>query len=1155
MPDLLEATAVELARVFSPLGVALESEEELTLFLRRFGISFSADTLAGPFATLQPLRDSVRSIAAAAQDAADNGFKPEDIAPLFESARGLWGTLENLGGNLSGLAPLGMTAQALEQSLQALPEELLDLLLADYLGARVPVSLFLLNLLDVYRPEVIDESVRGITYVRHVFDWSRLGLLFDDPEGWARASYGWGVDLDSGKLIWRISRLIEFVGGTVRIDDMSAALQAVFLPTWPDPHVPPNIARVPFVRKRVVTDDGSLDATASGEAGIALFPVAGKPADDLTDRGMAAAPYLDGAAGASADLGAGTSARVNGALDVVGALVFAVRPSGVEVSTGINATAFSGAFTLELTKRPVDGAGVITLVGQPDGSRVQVKSITAALGGKIDNTGHDLFVSAGVEALKTVVDVSQDGFLGMLVSGPIELDAGNVLAGWRTGRGIYFEGGTKLSVAIPINKTLGPLKLYKIGVTVDFTHDTAVTGVVTADAQLGPLYAFVDGLGLTVTLVPSDHGALGKHDLAFGLKLPTGYAVALDASGITGGGFLSIQDKEYRGALALQFKTFGFSAFAILDTMLPGGQRGFSFVASIFGEFVVPLGYGFFLTGLGGLIGINRTTSTQALRDALYAGNVDAILFPADPIANAQTILDSLAAIFPARDGQYVFGPIARVAFSQPPLIFGKLGIVIELGQEIRVLVLGALGSDLPTQQTPLVSLRLSFFGEIDIAAESISFDATLQNSRVLVYPVSGDIAVRSGWAPRIEHVVSFGGLHPQYPRPANLPDLRRLAINFGTDNPRITLTAYEAITLNSLQFGARGELYAKGPKVPFVGRLAAEGNAYFDALIYFHPFAFDAALGGSLSLLVDDEVVMGLGFDLRLTGPNVFVIDGRVWATVFGIDVGFSVHHSWGSPAVLAETVTDAVQLLTQALTDNPRLETVGSVAFADGVRFADQPRGETRRPLSPAGGARFVQRAMPLGVVIEKIGEATLVGGLNVFDLQVSAGEHVLSPGEAVLDFVRGHFWTLSEGERLRAAAFESHKAGFEIAPDEIVVDAASAIEGTYDYEIVVIGDDETAPPAIHPALVDAALLDRWVSAAHRERSTPLNLAGAFAGPRADGVTIAPPLYVTVPAGGGATTAGTFESFNAARLAAFSGSGPIAVNSVIRSYVAATH
>jgi hypothetical protein len=1151
--DLVAATAVELARVFSPLNAALTSDEEFALFLRRCGISFSAEVLNGPVTALQPLRDGVRAIAGAARSAAGNGFKPEDIPPLFESARALFGTLKGLGANLSGLTPRGMTSQALTESVAALPEELLDLLLADYLQARLPASLYLLNLLDVYRPEVIDETVRGTAYVRHVFDWSRIGLLFDDPEGWARASYGWGVDLDSDKLLERLARLIEFIGGVVRVDDMSLALESRFLPDWPNRMVPPNIVRAPFIRKRVLSANRSLDAAASGEAGVALFPVSGRPPGDPADRGIALAPYLEGAAGASVDFGDGVSARVNGALEAVGALVFAVRPSGVEVSTGIDAIAFSGAFTLEFTKRPVAPEEVITLVGRPGGSRIEVKSVTAALGGEISSSGsQDLFVSAGVEALRAVIDVSGDGFLGMLLSAPIEIDAGNVLAGWRAGRGVYFEGGTKLSVTVPINKTLGPVKLYKIGVTVDFTNDTAVTGVVTADARIGPLYAFVEGLGLTVTLVPNDDGALGKHDLAFGLKLPTGYAIALDASGIEGGGFLSIRDTEYRGALALKFQTFGFSAYAILNTRLPGGQRGFAFVASIFGEFNVPLGYGFFLTGLGGLIGINRTTSTQALRDALYAGNLDTMLFPADPIANAETILDTLGAIFPARDGQYLFGPIARISFSQPPLITGKLGVVLELGRETRIFILGSLSSDLPTQDAPLVSLRLSFFGEIDIAAQTISFDATLTHSRVLTYGVSGDIAVRSGWAPRIEHVISFGGLHPQYPRPANLPDLRRLAINFGTDNPRITLTAYQALTLNSLQFGARGELYAKGPKIMFVGRLAAEGTAYFDALIYFNPFAFDAALGGSISLLVDGDVIMGLGFDLRLSGPNRFVIDGRVWATVFGVDVGFGVHHSWGTESSLPDAIADAVDLLTRALADNPALETIGSRAFSDGVRFVEPPRTEPRRALSPAGGARYVQRAMPLGVVIEKIGEATLVGPLNTFDLQVSAGGQVVSPRAAPLDFVRGHFWSLSEGERLRTAAFESHKAGFEIAPDEVFVDAVSAIEDSYDYEIVVIGDDDAVAPPIRPAVVDAVLLESWVSAAHRERTSPLDRLVALGKRREDAVGINPSVYVTVPAGGGAAT-GAFETFNDARLAAFSGTGAVAMNPVINRYIAA--
>jgi hypothetical protein len=1153
MPELIGATAVQLARFFSPLTVALENEGELTLFLRRFGIAFSINSLTGAVTTLAPLRDGVRAIATAAEDATTSGLQPADIKALFEAARALFTSLENISSTFSALTAEGMTPQALVQVLTSLPEEVFDLLLADYLRTRSPIALWLLHLLDVYRPQTIPATERGIRYVRHTFDWSRVSLLFNDPESWARAAYDWGVNLDSDKLIWRLARVIELIGGVVLVQEMTLEEVAAFMPDWPSRTSPPKMAKAPLIRKEVLADDGTFDAAASGEAGIALFPVSGKsPPTGSADRGIAAGPYLEGEAGASADFGDGVSAQVNGSLGVVGGIVFAVRPSGIEVATGIDATAFSGAFTLEVTKGPVEGAATVTLIGQPGASRVEVQSLTVAFGGEISNTGHDLYVAAGVKRLKVVADPSGDGFLGMLLSGPLEINAGDVLAGWRAGRGIYFEGGSNLTVTIPVNKTIGPFKLYKIGLTIDLAHNLSITGMVTADARLGPLYAFVDGLGLSVMLVPNDHGALGKYDLAFGLKLPTGYAVAVDATGITGGGFLAIADTEYRGALALKFEKFGFSAFAILDTVLPDAQPGFSFVASIFGDFVVPLGYGFFLTGLGGLIGINRTTNTQALRDVLYAGSLDSILFPADPIANAATILDNMAAIFPARSGQYVFGPMARIAFGQPPLIEGKIGVIIELGSEVRVVILGALATQLPTKDAPLISLSLSFFGDIEFAAQTISFDATLQNSRVLTYAVSGDIAVRTGWAPRIEHVVSYGGLHPQYPRPANLPDLRRLAINFGTDNPRVTVTAYHAFTLNSLQFGARGELYAKGPKVPFVGRLAAEGNAYFDALIYFNPFAFDAALGGSLSLLVDDDVVMALGFDLRMTGPNVFVIDGRVWATVFGIDVGFSVHHSWGVARAIDDAIADAVALLTTALTDAPVLEGVAALAFSDGVRFSEPPPGEQRRALSPAGGARFVQRALPLGVVIEKIGEATLAGPANTFDLQPNLPGQTAAPPSAMLDFVRGHFWSLSEGERLRAAAFESHRAGFEIAAGTLVIDAMAAITGDYDYEVVVIGEDETVPPAIRPAGLDPATLGRWISAAHRERTAPLDAVTFLAGTRADAIMVQAPAYVAMAAGDGGASS-PFPTFNAARIAAFAGRGAVPTNPVVSRYVAA--
>jgi hypothetical protein len=238
--------------------------------------------------------------------------------------------------------------------------------------------------------------------------------------------------------------------------------------------------------------------------------------------------------------------------------------------------------------------------------------------------------------------------------------------------------------------------------------------------------------------------------------------------------------------------------------------------------------------------------------------------------------------------------------------------------------------------------------------------------------------------------------------------------------------------------------------------------------------------------------------------------------------------------------------------LTDAPVLEAVASSAFSDGVRFAEPPTGEERRALSPAGGARFVQRAMPLGVIIEKIGEATLSGPLNTFDLQADVPGQTTAPPSAMLEFVRGHFWSLSEGERLRAAAFESHRAGFEIASGTLVIDATAALTGDYDYEVVVIGEDETVAPDIRPAGLDTATLAGWISADHRARTAPLDAVTLLAAKRADAIMVQALAYVAMPAGGGAASS-PFATFNAARIAAFGGRGPVPVNPVVRRYVAA--
>jgi hypothetical protein len=130
-----------------------------------------------------------------------------------------------------------------------------------------------------------------------------------------------------------------------------------------------------------------------------------------------------------------------------------------------------------------------------------------------------------------------------------------------------------------------------------------------ANAQFGPLKAVMDGAGVWFGRWTDGNG---------GLLPPQGIGLALAASPVDGGGFLKIiSDNEFAGAL--QLKILGIGAFAYgIYKILPNGKP--SFVALIGIRLPLPgiqLGYGFAVSGFGGLVGINRRADTDKRRCSL----------------------------------------------------------------------------------------------------------------------------------------------------------------------------------------------------------------------------------------------------------------------------------------------------------------------------------------------------------------------------------------------------------------------------------------------------------------------------------------------------------------------------------------------------------
>lgn len=1047
------------ARLLSPLSDAVRSPDALAAFLDGFG--WRAPALD------RSVLDRFEAV----------GSAIDGLSDAVEQGNGQLAALEDAIAALRGLGdlpPMGQMGHPFDQPAfwQSLPEDILALLLFEGLAEETPGVFGMLVFLGVLRrvPVPADPVTGRLVHDGRRVDWGSLARALSAPDQVLPEVYGWGTSFDHTAFLGALEGLLTGLGATA---SLGRADPSVLRPevAADNPHA---------MDMKLLTLMPPITFRPGGGAmikpALLLTPLPPEGAPQDAPVGIALSPTVFGGAAASLGIpdddspvaltlaGDFASAPLRIGLDPSGARMLSSR-----TDIGINAELRWSA-----------GDAPIRVLGSDTGTRLELGGAGLGLGlsGAIANPEFTLHMGFD-DAVIYIGAGEGDGLLNKILDA-IELEIPLEMAlDWSNRSGLVISGGLGLNFVIPIDKTLANvLTLEQVNISLygDLAEQsTVITATVDASMQLGPLFAGAEGIGVKATITPrgmDDPGNLGSAQIDFGFQPPSGYALSLDADPITGGGYISVSEHEYRGAMALQFQNFGFSAFAILTTRFPDGAPGFSFAGSIFAEFTVPLPFGFFLTGVGGFLGINRTIDTDAMREVLFDGRLDGLLFPTDPIESAAQILDDMALIMPPEEGQHIVGPCVRISWGQPNLVNLTMGVLLEFGQDTRVVILGGLSMILPDEDRVLVSLKLQFMGEIHFTSGTISFDATLEGSRVLTFAIDGDVAIRTGWGKGIKQVASFGGLHPDYPKPDNLPDLARLSISFGGNNPRLTFSAYQAITYNSLQIGARADMYASGPKIPLLGQVAADGYIAFDALIYFNPIRFQVSLRGSLRILVDGKDKASLYFSISLHGPNSWYINGEVWVKVLGFNVRFGVEHRWGQRESIETFVASAVDLLRDTLERSEGFQPVEEPGAQPAVSFRTLDPED--KSIDPRGGLRFMQSVVPLGVALGKIGEAEVTGPAEV-DIRVLDQGTVLDMVPAEAEFVRGHFFTLTEAQRLSDPVFEHHKAGFQFS-DEAMVSGPALVEDEYAYEIIEIPlHDSDQPPLVHAALLSANLFAR--------------------------------------------------------------------------------
>ena len=267
---------------------------------------------------------------------------------------------------------------------------------------------------------------------------------------------------------------------------------------------------------------------------------------------------------------------------------------------------------------------------------------------------------------------------------------------------------------------------------------------------VGPVAAVAENVGLRSD-VRFQPGNLGPADLDIRFKPPSGIGLSVDAGGVVaGGGFLFHDEARglYAGAMQLSLRgQLTLKAFGLISTRMPDGRRGYSLIVFITAEDFrpIPLGLGFTLLGIGGMVGVHRTFDENVLRAGLGSGALAALLFPRDPVGNAEALIHSLSSAFPARQGSYLLGLMAKIGWFTPTLVTLDLALILEFGSRQRLLALGRISALLPSAQNDLIRLNLDAIGVIDFDAGTAAIDAELVDSRLAhKFPITGSAALRA---------------------------------------------------------------------------------------------------------------------------------------------------------------------------------------------------------------------------------------------------------------------------------------------------------------------------------------------------------------------------------------------------------------------------
>jgi hypothetical protein len=1004
--------------------------------------SFLKQVLSGFADALQPLRDAVASPTALTGFLKQFGWTLPDanittLATTLKDIETLAANPASL--NLEQLTQDLISASTIVRKIAAsgapaafastFPRELLDYLAYNACAVNVPPLFGILHFVGVFSEQRVpaNSATGRASYVALTVHWDRLGPLANQPLETMESAYGWGGTFDADGFIRSIGILLQGLGAKAGLFPANASLVGEYYAQ--------GAPQAVGVKNVIVNVPGLAPSLTAGSAQVNLklaflaIPIPPTATTAAAPDGVAIMPVITGQASDTISLTDTLSIKLAG--DVLARPVRAEFHPGKAVlratpgDTQVNATA-------RLDAKAAANAPWIPF-GSSDSSHLELSAAHVAFGlaGTVDGD-MELTAEIGLDTAALVIDFGEgDSLMQETVSRSPTKSPLAITIKWSSKSGFSLGGQPKLAVTIPVQQPLaGVATLQAIGFALGAASNNRLEfdAMLTGATSIGPVTLAVKEVGLAIYIKPSADsdppGVFGNIDFGFGFKSPSGVGLAVDVAGLTGGGFLACDPAagQYAGMLQLGYQQFQLQAFGLIATKLPTGP-GYSLIAMIDANFPpIELVAGFTLNGVGGLLGINRTISIDALEAGIKAKTLSNFLFAKNPVANAAQLLTDLDTFFPAAQGRYVFGPLLQIGWGGPAITI-DLALILELPDPVRLVLIGELAVLLPNPDAVLVELHMDVLGTIDFGTDEGSLDAVLHDSHIVSYPLQGAMALRGCWAGGDKtFLLSIGGFHPKFQPPPGFPTLQRLAISMPSGHiSKLNLNGYLAVSSNTLQIGAHLDIFVG------VDGFGISGYLNFDTLIERNPFHFDGDISGGVTLSADGDDIMSLDLSADLTGPAPWHCAGSVHFSVLGFGVTKSFSATFGAQAPAQPTnLIDVGAAIRTALGD-PRNYSATLTANENGLVTLRTPTVSGVLG-HPGATLKIDQKVCPLGLTIQKFGAGAPAGDtlFTITAVTTDGAAQTNTKTDITDEFAPAQFLTLSDDDELAAPSFEVFDSG---------------------------------------------------------------------------------------------------------------------------------